>query len=46
MATRQEARQAREAKLNELHARLTGAVEQLVSGPDWVRALAFAARFS
>ena len=45
MATRQEARQEREAKLDELHERLTGAVEQLVSGPDWVRALAFAARF-
>ncbi|TDO87867.1 ArdC-like ssDNA-binding domain-containing protein [Enemella evansiae] len=45
MATRQEAREAREAKLDELHERLTGAVEQLVSGPDWARALAFAARF-
>lgn len=46
MATRQEeARRAREAKLDELHERLTGAVERLVSGPDWVRALAFAARF-
>ncbi|WP_181273821.1 ArdC-like ssDNA-binding domain-containing protein [Brevibacterium oceani] len=45
MATRQEARQAREAKLDELHEKLTGAVEQLVSGPDWARALAFAARF-
>lgn len=45
MATRQEARGAREAKFDELHERLTGAVERLVSGPDWVRALAFAARF-
>ncbi|PRY63309.1 uncharacterized protein DUF955 [Knoellia remsis] len=45
MATRQEAREAREAKLDELHERLTGAVERLVSGPDWARALAFAARF-
>ncbi|MFC7580762.1 ArdC-like ssDNA-binding domain-containing protein [Schaalia naturae] len=45
MATRQEAREAREAKLDELHQRLTGAVERLVSGPDWARALAFAARF-
>ncbi|WP_233494056.1 ArdC family protein [Desertihabitans brevis] len=44
MATRQEAREAREAKLDELHEKLTGAVEQLVSGADWARALAFAAR--
>ena len=40
-----EARAAREAKLDALHERLTGAVEQLVSGEDWARALAFAARF-
>ncbi len=40
-----EARAAREAKLDALHDRLTGAVEQLVSGEDWARALAFAARF-
>ena len=45
MATREEARQAREAKLDELHARLTGAVEQLVTGDDWAAALRFAARF-
>lgn len=45
MATRQEARETREAKLDEVHARLTSAVEQLVSGEDWARALAFAARF-
>jgi hypothetical protein len=45
MATRQEARQAREAKLDELHERLTGAVERLVSGPDWAQALAFSVRF-
>lgn len=45
MATRQEARKERGAKLDELHERLTGAVEQLVSGQDWARALAFAARF-
>ncbi|HMR12109.1 MAG TPA: ArdC-like ssDNA-binding domain-containing protein [Arachnia sp.] len=44
MATRQEAREAREAKLDELHEKLTSAVEQLVSGPDWAQALAFAAR--
>lgn len=40
-----DARAAREAKLDALHERLTGAVEQLVSGEDWARALAFAARF-
>ena len=46
MATTQENSQAaREAKLDELHEKLTGAVEQLVSGEDWARALAFAARF-
>lgn len=46
MATTQEQGQAaREAKLDELHERLTDAVEQLVSGDDWARALAFAARF-
>lgn len=43
--TREEAQAAREARLDELHERLTGAVEQLVSGEDWSRALAFAARF-
>lgn len=43
--TREEAQAAQEAKLDELHERLTGAVEQLVSGDDWRRALAFAARF-
>lgn len=46
MATRQEeARQAREAKLDELHEKLTGAVERLVTGEDWADALRFAARF-
>ncbi|MDN5897020.1 MAG: ssDNA-binding domain-containing protein, partial [Nocardioides sp.] len=46
MATRQEeARQAREAKLDELHDKLTGAVERLVTGDDWADALRFAARF-
>lgn len=40
-----DAQAAREATLDALHARLTGAVEQLVSGEDWARALAFAARF-
>ncbi|WP_373270378.1 ArdC-like ssDNA-binding domain-containing protein [Brevibacterium aurantiacum] len=45
MATKEEARAARDAKLDELNERLTGAVETLVSGEDWGRALAFAARF-
>lgn len=40
-----DARADREAKLDALHDRLTGAVEQLLSGEDWARALAFAARF-
>ncbi len=40
-----DARADREAKLDALHDRLTGAVEQLVSGEDWARALEFAARF-
>lgn len=46
MATRQEqARQKREARLDELHGMLTGAVERLVTGEDWAAALRFAARF-
>src|SRR5699024_221711 len=45
MATNEERRAAQEAKLDELHERLTAAVEQLVSGEDWARALAFAAQF-
>ncbi len=45
MATREEAQAAREARLEELHEQLTGAVEQLVTGEDWVRALSFAAKF-
>lgn len=36
---------AREARLDELHDKLTTAVDQLVSGEDWKRALAFAANF-
>lgn len=40
-----EAQAAREAKLDELHVRLTGAVEQLVSGDDWAEAMRFAAQF-
>lgn len=45
MATNEEMRAAREARLEELHERLAGAVEQLVTGEDWARALSFAARF-
>lgn len=46
MATRQEeARRWREAKLEELHGRVAGAVERLVTGEDWADALRFAARF-
>jgi hypothetical protein len=45
MATVEERRAAREAKLDELHDKLTGAVDQLVSGEDWRRAVEFAARF-
>lgn len=44
-ATKEEARAARDAKLDELHEKLAGAVETLVSGHDWTRALTFAARF-
>ncbi|WP_308468466.1 ArdC-like ssDNA-binding domain-containing protein [Rathayibacter soli] len=45
MAANEESRTAREAKLEVLHERLAGAVEALVSGEDWKRALEFAARF-
>ncbi|MBU8577612.1 ArdC-like ssDNA-binding domain-containing protein [Brevibacterium luteolum] len=46
MATREEAaRQRREARLEELHEQLTGAVERLVTGEDWADALRFAAKF-
>jgi hypothetical protein len=38
-------RAMRDAKLDALHDRLTGAVEQLVSGQDWRRTLEFASRF-
>ena len=41
----EDARALRDAKLDELHERLTSAVEQVVSGDDWRRALEFAARF-
>lgn len=45
MATLEETRAAREAKLGVLQERLTRAVEQIVSGEDWKRSLEFAARF-
>ena len=45
MATYEDRQAARDAKLDELHETLTGAVEQLVSGEDWKRALTFAANF-
>ena len=35
----------RNAKLDALHTKLTGAVEALVTGEDWLRAMQFAARF-
>ena len=45
MTSWEESRAAREAKVDALHEQLTGAVEQLVSGTDWARAIEFAARF-
>ncbi|WP_454138061.1 ArdC-like ssDNA-binding domain-containing protein [Microbacterium paulum] len=45
MATDEEARAARDAKLDALHEKLTDAVSQLTSGEDWRQALEFAARF-
>jgi hypothetical protein len=45
VATDEEARATRDAKLEQLHERLTAAVDLLVSGEDWKRALEFAARF-
>lgn len=45
MASTEEARAARDAKLDALHEQLTGAVESLVSSEDWKQALEFAARF-
>jgi hypothetical protein len=35
----------RKAKIDALHEKLTGAVEQLVTGDDWRRAMEFAAKF-
>ena len=45
MASNEDARAAAEAKLDELHEKLTGAVESLVSVMTGGKALAFAARF-
>lgn len=45
MATIEDRQAARDAKLDELHEKLAGAVEELVSGDDWKRALTFAANF-
>ncbi|WP_067243065.1 ArdC-like ssDNA-binding domain-containing protein [Microbacterium resistens] len=45
MATTEEQRAARDAKLDALHEQLTDGVESLVSGEDWKQALEFAARF-
>jgi hypothetical protein len=40
-----EGQTARDARLADLHERLVGAVDGLVSGDDWRRAMEFAARF-
>lgn len=45
MATTEEPRGTRDAKLDALHERLAAAVGQLSSGDDWRRALEFAGRF-
>lgn len=45
MATPEDARAQREAKLDALEERITASVEELVSGDDWKRALEFAATF-
>lgn len=45
MVKSEERRAARDEKLDVLQRRLTDAVEQLVTGDDWKRALEFAARF-
>lgn len=45
MATTEEQRAARDAKLDALHERLVAAVGQLSTGGDWKQALEFAARF-
>lgn len=45
MSTNTTLRASREAKLDALHEQLATAVESLVTGEDWKRALTFAARF-
>ena len=45
MASNPDWRGEREAKLEALHERLTSAVESLVTGEDWMRAMVFAAQF-
>ena len=45
MSTIEDRQAARDVKLDELHEKLTGAVEELVSGDDWKRALTFTANF-
>lgn len=45
MATIEDRQAARDAKLDELHEKLAGAVEELVFGDDWKRALTFGANF-
>lgn len=45
METTEDARAARDAKLDALHETLTDAVSQLTSDDDWRQALEFAARF-
>lgn len=43
--TPEEARAAREAKLDEVREQLYAQVEKLVTGEDWKQALTFAAKF-
>lgn len=45
MATNEGTRAAQDPRLDELHERLTSAVEQLVSAEDWARAMRFASQF-
>lgn len=45
MVATEDRRAAREAKLDEVHEKLADAVDRLVSGDDWAKALTFAARF-
>lgn len=45
MATIEDRQAARDARLDELHEKLAGAVEELASGDDWKRTLTFAANF-